>query len=368
MKNKFTISTFGLAVLLLLGTVACTRHQDAVPETVPGDRTAVSVTPVLAAAPAGTGLSYSLYIFSKPSESTGKYTLYDSISPLQDGALFGFPNSDLNANVYRFLFVATPAPAAEIRVVQSGDAPRPVKGMSWQDLRIGQSAPALSGDNYYGITEITGTDILRSTQVRGTLTRLVGQPVLDLYRIGDGDISTPENLDSANVLSVLDRVYQIDIAYSGQTSQIGFGTGNAPEPGTVAPAEASKIISPVLTGFGVAVPQIDKGLEAAAAGTTGSVRIMGPYLLPSPGNVQMTLAFHYYDTTPICGNNHPGEPHDYDCYDRRTLTLDLPAETAPAGLPIAADHFTLNKGGIRCDRIIDLPQGAGMSIVTEWNQ
>ena len=88
-------------------------------------------------------------------------------------------------------------------------------------------------------------------------------------------------------------------------------------------------------------------------------------LLPSDSKLRVKLLFTYYDTTPACGNGHTGV-HSAACFPQRQLTLALPATDAAAGLPVAADCFTVNRAGLRCDRIIDIPVGGGIETNFDW--
>ena len=97
----------------------------------------------------------------------------------------------------------------------------------------------------------------------------------------------------------------------------------------------------------------------------GSLRMKGAFLLPSDSKLRVKLLFTYYDTTPACGNGHTGV-HSAACFPQRQLTLALPAADAATGLPVAANCFTVNRAGLHCDRIIDIPVGGGIETNFDW--
>ena len=67
----------------------------------------------------------------------------------------------------------------------------------------------------------------------------------------------------------------------------------------------------------------------------------------------------------VCGNGH-ADAHTPACFQQRQVTLALPAAEAGTGLPVAADCYTVNRVGLRCDRIIDVPVGGGVETNFDW--
>ena len=84
--------------------------------------------------------------------------------------------------------------------------------------------------------------------------------------------------------------------------------------------------------------------------------------VPFAGTVRIGGA---YAPRPACGNGHTGV-HSAACFPQRQLTLALPAADAATGLPVAANCFTVNRAGLRCDRIIDVPVGGGVETNFDW--
>ena len=54
---------------------------------------------------------------------------------------------------------------------------------------------------------------------------------------------------------------------------------------------------------------------------------------------------------------------------RKTVSAEptvAPAADAATGLPVAANCFTVNRAGLHCDRIIDIPVGGGIETNFGW--
>lgn len=170
---------------------------------------------------------------------------------------------------------------------------------------------------------------------------------------------------SADVESVLDRVTGIEIEYLSPTVSLRFDTDGALIPAAYASEPLRQDILPVMENFRVSLPQADLGLGVYDASLRGSLRMEGAYVLPSDAKLRVNLTFTYYDTTPTCGNDHTGD-HTEACYGLQRMSLTLPSADAPAGLPVAADCFTVNKAGLRCDRIIDVPVGGSIAMEFGW--
>lgn len=309
------------------------------------------------------GLQYSLYVFRK-GETDTDYLLDQTLSLQAEGQdRIRLMNDDLRKYTYRFLFVATPQAKPEI-AVKGKDGNEAVAGSTtWTDLRIIAVTDSLTAENYSGILDREGTALLKSGSIDGELTRLVGQLVFEFYRVGPDGTGTPVEIVSPDVLSVLDRVYRIDLSYTGLTQAVRFGTGNMPE--AVSPAEgtAARHISLQTDGdLRVSVPQ---GVTEALP-VRGGVRFKGEYALPANGNVRAELVFHYYDTTPICENNHGTTPHTDACYTLKELRLNIADWNNGIGLTVLPDYYTLNRAGIHCNRIIDIATTTGVTLDTKW--
>lgn len=172
---------------------------------------------------------------------------------------------------------------------------------------------------------------------------------------------------SGNVTSVLDRVFKVDIEYTGLTQNIVFGESNKITDKDIWTNKYTQThYFDTDAGLKVSVPQPDNGLENSSVTAAGSARVKGIYCLPSAQKVRIKYTFHYYDTALACGNAHAGE-HTSDCYEQKTLTLNLPQDvTGVTLLSVLPNHYTLNKGGIRFDRIIDVGANLAFEFNTEW--
>lgn len=185
------------------------------------------------------GLKYDLYVFRK--EIAGSDYLLEQVLPLKaDGQdRLRLMNDDLQNHTYRFLFLATPGNGPEI-AVKSKDGTEVTAGLTaWPDLTVVAEKDSLTAGNYHGILDRDGAELLKTGGIDGVLTRLTGQFMFEFYRVGPDGISTPTDIVSPDVLSVLDRVYRIDLSYTGLTQTVCFGTGNMPE--AVSPADGSAI-------------------------------------------------------------------------------------------------------------------------------
>jgi len=274
-------------------------------------------------------------------------------------------NNELKDKDYRFLFVATSATDPEITVTNLNHNTLNTSDV-WSDVLISANDLLLSSDNYSGILDKTGEEILKKGSINGILTRMVGQIVLDIFRIS-GNINYPMDIVSGNVSSVLDRVFKVEVEYQGITRDIVFGGSNNMLDNNKWPDKYTKTHLFETDGeLKVIVPQEDNDLELPPSGKNGSARIKGMYCLPSNKNMRLKFTFHYYDTTPACGDiNHAA--HTTDCYDNRTLVLNLPQDEEDATLlSVFPNYFTVNKAGIRLDRIIDLTQPGLFELATIW--
>ncbi len=312
----------------------------------------------------GRPLGVSVYIFSSPAGQNA-YTLADSVAPLNDGAVYRFPNRDLASCDYRFLFLATVSPAQIAAGTKSGASPG--LGTRWGDIIVSALTDACGPDNYLAVETLTGKEVEKADRITGKLGRIVGQPVYEFTRSSDPSAVAPADAISPYVESVLDRVYEIDIEYAGMRKAVSFDPDGNPQPYGAGFAVRQTVTPALADSLKVAVPQPDAGLAGAGSGVKGGVRIMGLCMLPCNDAVTTALTFGYYDTTPKCGNAHSaGQAHDSTCYDRRSLTLAVPAAGMP-GLPVMKDTYTVNRIGLPCDRVIDIPYSGPVSIDFTWN-
>lgn len=345
---------------------------------------------------AGT-LNYGVYIFQSVKDAND-FRLVRMSYPFVSGSKLNLSATDPSRFDYRFLFIALPENVSERTVItEYGEPQDPLTGLSpgclWSDVRFNDSDIALTGDYYYGVTEMSGQEILDAGEVNGILDRVVGQMVYDIFKTG-GTVSDPEGVPStADVTSVLDRVYRIDITYTGVTRRLMFdgttlipdlsaGTdtytetidalqiGIDPITGKVTPGEKSS--GTVIESY---VPQY-----AEESLYTGAVRIRGAYLLPATDGITVSMVFHYYDTTPACNNSSEGDVAIMDntgkiildythesmeaCFPTGSISLSLPKT---GSLGIQSNYFTANKAGIPCNRVIEVPVNKGFGVDTDWN-
>lgn len=356
-KEVFRILVMGWAAVLL---TACTDRWEGERSKVT-EREGIPVELSIDSRAVTGGLKYDLYVFRK--ETSGSdYLLEQSVSLNADGQdRLRLMNDDLRNHTYRFLFLATSDNDPEIAVKSKDGTEVTAGSTAWSDLTVVAEKDSLTAGNYYGILDRDGSELLKTGSIEGVLTRLTGQFVFEFYRVGPDGISAPTDIVSPDVLSVLDRVYRIDLLYTGLTQAVRFGTGNMPA--AVLPAEntvARRISLQTGNDLRVGIPQ---GILEALA-VKGAVRFKGEYGLPAAGTVRIKMTFYFYDTTPRCGE--PDHSHDASCYPQRTLLLNLPEEASSAGLSMKADYFTVNKGGIRYDRIIDLENNSGVKLEIDW--
>lgn len=310
-----------------------------------------------------TGLTMPLYLFRRPAGTYDDYVFERSYASVADGETLKLPLSELRGYDYRFLMVAQPDAGAWLAMrTAAGTAFAP--GTAWSDVRLTSAAGAAASEGYCGVTDMSGEEILIDGNIRLTLTRIAGQVLFDFFRTG-GSLSQPQGVVSADVESVIDRVSGIEIAYENPTTALRFDENGQLIPAAYAQQPLRQTITPQAADFKVTLPQEERGLGIYDASLRGSLRIAGAFLMPSDAKLRIKMVFTYYDTTPACGNDHAGD-HTADCYALRQVTLGLPSAAAPAGLPVAADCFTINRAGIRCDRIIDVPVGTTIETDFSW--
>lgn len=357
MKRNYLYRTCG--VLLLLLTAACGLEQEE--ECLPCNKLRVVGLQLAGDVPAT--LETPLYIFRRAAGTQEGYVFDRSYGAVTDGTALKLPYSEIKAYDFRFLAIAQPAGAQWLSTGTASGVSL-AQGTAWDDLRLVSATGSAQIDGYCGFADMSGDALLLEGSVRLALTRIAGQCLFDFYRIGSS-LSEPVGVVSPDVGSVIDRVTEIEITYENPTSALRFDTDGQLVPAAYAAAPLTQSIAPALADFKAALPQADKGLAVYDADCRGSLRIEGAALLPSDSKLRVKLAFTYYDTTPACGNDHTGD-HDAACYTLRQVTLDLPAASAAAGLPVAADCFTVNRAGLRCDRIIDIPTSGGIVADFGW--
>lgn len=308
-------------------------------------------------------LAYTLHLFRK-SNTDIDFAYWRTVALQGDNTdTLKFTNGDLFDMSYKFLFICTPT-EAEIAILNN-EGNLLNNDNIWGDVRIRQSAEKLSKDNYYQVIEKTGEELSELTQIHATLARIVGQIVFDIYRI-DTDISNPTSIVSTDVASVLDRVYQIDIEYTNMSKEFYFSESNDLLVNEV--VNQSQLIEPVLNdNLTLSLPQQDQHLELYNEAILGAVRIKGLYGLPSEGNLSVKLTFHYYDDTPACGNIDDTHTHSAECFVTKTLELNIPQNNPSMQyLKLLPNTYTVNKAGIKYDRIIDLSVPGSFGFNTEW--
>lgn len=313
-----------------------------------------------------TNLKCDMHIFWKSTGDTN-YTFKQRIPLTGSQTKMKFMNNELVNKDYRFLFVATSDSISEIKVTNLLNDTLTTSD-KWDDVKISADSMLLSADNYSGVLDKTGNDILNGGSIDGVLTRMVGQIVLDIFKI-DGSISTPADSLSSGIESVLDRVYKIDMEYTGITKDVIFDSSNNIIDNSTWPGNHVQTLNLTInpSDLKVTVPQTTNGLEVSPIGGKGSVRMKGIYCLPSDENMRMKFTFYYYDTTPTCGNS-DGGIHTTNCYEKKTLVLNLPQDNPGATLlSVYPNYFTVNKAGIRLDRIIDLEQPGSFELLTIWD-
>lgn len=340
---------------------ACSEDQEVSPVTPPHSTgTPLSLKTKGFSVDAG-HLNYSLYIFSHTSGSTEAYRLDSTIHPLQETSKLVFSNQKLVEKDFRFLFTATPAARPEITITQGNTAGDPASGSSWSEIRIRTAADSLTIDNYYGVTDLTGAELLKTDTIRGQLTRLVGQTVFDFTKIGNS-LENPLPTD-ATVTSVFDRIYQIHLEYTGYTTMLRLeGKDQLVPADTVSVPLSLSYITRLDSVLKLTIPQ--EQIDTLAVGKLYGGRLRGACLFPTTGTLQAKLTFYYYDTTPLCPNL--VHRHEADCYAKSSVKLTLSGKPAATGIPVQENAYTVNRIGIRNNRIIDISYGADMDLDTQW--
>lgn len=353
----------GLAIALGGIFHACSEEQVNTPERVDG-KSGIVFRTGFREGTSGNGLLTKLYVFS--TDDTGGYSLADSLPQVISGTTrLKINPADLSVKDYRFLFVATPEAKPEIQVKCANHSPFSF-GTKWEEVVIEMSKDSLSVDNYYGIKELKGQEILNSGIIEAELNRLVGQMVFCFYKAGPGGVKDPVAVDDKTVASVMDRISSINITYKNVPRQIKFNADNLPvvQEGSETTVEHTVAFSLSTEGQKVALPQTGVPVEVADSIGGGAI-LKGTCLLPTRQGVRVSMVFNYYDTTPKCGDT--GHTHGTDCYTPKTLSLQLPQNAEAPGLSVLSDHFTINNAGLPCNRIIDVQHTSGIDVIMGWN-
>lgn len=308
------------------------------------------------------GLLTKLYIFSK--KGSGNYLLVDSVRKVvNDSTRLKLKEEDLKEQDYRFLFIATSEKKPEMQVQCTDNTPFAF-GTEWKKVAVSMLTDNLSVDNYYGIKDLSGNKILTEGSIDGELSRLVGQMAFCFYKVGSGGMTDTLSIDDPKVVSVLDRVFSIDIAYKGVARMVTFDEDKYPIALAGSNVELKHTINLALAGDSLAVKLPQEGVPIEILDPIhGGVLLKGACLPPSQGGVQVSMTFHYYDTTPICADTHE---HTVERYTPSILLLNLPKAGAASGLNVLPDHFTINNAGLPCNRIIDILYTSGFTINTTW--
>lgn len=359
MKQSYIYRIFASLCFLTLATACGLEGQE---ECVPC-RKARTVNVRVAGTHPASELETPLYLFRRPAGSQKEYLYARNCGTVADGDALKLPLSEIKAYDYRFLMIAQRQGTPWLSMQTAAGTPFE-PGSAWVDLRLVSASGQAASDGYCGFTDISGDMLLQDGSVRLTLKRIAGQILFDFFRTA-GSLSQPEGVLSDDVASVADRINRIVIEYENTTTALRFDADGLLTAAAYASEPLLQTISPEATDFKVTLPQAEKGLEVYDAALRGSLRIAGAFLLPSDSKLRIRMSFTYYDTTPICGNTHTGD-HTAACYGQQQLSLTLPAAASEQGLPVAADCFTVNRAGLRCDRIIDVPVGGSIETDFGW--
>lgn len=363
MKKKSIIQIITFYVLGILMN-ACSDKTDEVIST-KNIEDGVPVTLSVGTKALPDNLECDLYVYRKLATESD-YALAEIIPfGTENKKLLKFTNKDLKENLYRFFFIATVSGNSEISMQNIA-----INSL-WKELGITANQKNLSDNWYYDIITKTGDQIIREGEINAYLERLVGQITLDIFRAEGGIDSPIDIINKADVASVLDRVYQIDMVYSGLTKKISFEENGDIVEKEIWGDDYLVTIAPEMNeALQVSLPQMDKGLEISGKKTDGSVRILGVCGLPATKQARVISTFYYYDTTPICQLNksvHQGD-HMESCFLQKEIILNLPklAETENL-LTIYPNTYTVNNAGILFDRIIDIGIDGSTTFDVVWN-
>lgn len=347
----------GLAALF-----ACSDEHEATTAAGTGADTFPVAVRTVTGSDAAPGLTTTMYIF-ETAAGTADYRLKDSLVLAGTDGQYQFDPKEMRASDYRFLFLTTPAETPEIGLGQRSGA-----GLTgethWSDtLFIVRRQAELSPYNYYSVEDLPGTRLLETKTVETDLQRLVGQMAFAFFRTAEGSgVEQPVSIVSEEVSSVIDRVYEIAVTYANPEQALWLDAGGQVHPAGMTTGSVVQTLAPQQDdNRKVSLPQPDNSLFLYGDGIRGAVRIAGPCFFPSDGNMEVTLLFRYHDTTPVTG------PDGTVRYEKKELPLRLADYAQTEALKIIPDYITLSKGGIRCDRVIDVPVNTSMQLVLDWD-
>lgn len=366
MRNK-TITQFMALFVGCIGFIACSDNADNEYDNINGGIGKLPLNIRIANTDLPENLECTMYIFGKTGAASN-YILKDSIHlNAENRRILPYAGTDWNEENYRFLFIAMPPENAGLTLTNHNDANLERAIDTWKNVRIkAADTKSISGDCYFGILDKTKEEIADSRLISGEIKRLVGQMAIDIFRVDEQ--GAPMNKQDAYISTVLDRVYQIDFAYTGLTDEISFDTDGEPvwlTTKTLTETSMNIALGDTLQMY------VDENplLTVAPEGVEGSVRIKNLFCLPSTDNVKLKVTFHYYDTTPTCGITEKGYNHyeEEDCFVTKTIELNLPQNNNEKDyLDILPNYYTVNKAGIPLDRVIDLLQPGSYGLNTTW--
>lgn len=364
MKNNFL--QYLVIFFACVALFSCSNNEyDAEDNNVyPGTTKGVPVIAALATEPLPANIKCTMYVFWKSTDETeNEYTLKEiKVLENTDQNKLKFMNNELIGKSYRFLFIATPSLSEEIELTTL-DGNEIQTENKWENIMIKSSKLLISADNYQGFVDKTGNEILDGKTINCTLTRLVGQVIFDIYKVlKEGETTTSQDVDLPH-LTVLDRVFKIEIQYSDMTRSVVYNNNDIKHH-NIWTDTYKQTIEPKLyenNKFRVDVTQTIDDLTFSEE-KRGSAHIKGIYCMPSNSNMKIKMTFHYYDTTPFCGLD---EVHSSNCFTAKTIVLNLP-KSGNTPLSIIPNHFTLNTAKIRYDRIIDVGANFSFEFDTTW--
>lgn len=359
MKKIELFLTALIACVVLMGSPSCAVDPDS--PTDGGIEVGAAVTLDIQEAGSGVGLDYSLSVFRKQ-PSAADYVLYKNITLSEGTTYVTLPLSDVKGSDFKFVFLAGLSGAPDISLVRASDNASVSQGDAWADARLLSMTDSMTVENYCGIEDVNGDELIVSPNVHGTLKRVVGRAIYDIYRI-DPSAKTPVSIaDTVGNTSVLDRTYSVKFRYTGVTRRMAFAPDNSLVVDGVTDITDEMTITPG-QNYRVLLPQADTAIVNHFKEAAGSARIYGQCMLPSSSEgIKVFMEFDYVDTTPVCGNtNHT---HSRECFTDNTISLDMPQNGMK--LPVAANNYTRTRIGIPCDRVIDIPRNGNLSIDYGW--
>jgi len=364
MKNNIGIqcATF---IIGCISFIACSDHTEDKYSDINSEINELPVNFRISTADLPEDLQCKVYIFGKADE-TSDYILKDTINlDDQNHRILPFTNEEWSDSNYRFFFIALAAENPGLALTNQNYTELQEGVDTWENIRIkAEDTQMISGDCYFGVLDKTNQEISDSRLISGEIKRLVGQMAIDIFRVDDE--GEPMDKLTSNISTVLDRVYQIDFAYTGLTDEISFDEDGDPQWLSVKTLTETSMDIQLADTLQMYLDE-NPLLSVSSEGVTGSVRVKNLFCLPSTGNVKLKVTFHYYDTTPICGDINHDHYGEEPCFVQRTLELNLPQNSQDKQyLDILPNYYTVNKAGIPMDRVIDLNQSASFGFNTIW--